>query len=397
VKSLVQEKVEQAIGIMQEMEVDMWLTFVRETSAGSDPVLPLIYGLDLTWQSALILTRAGERIAIVGRLEAEAARRIGAYGTVIYYDQSIQPELLKTLMRLNPRVIAINYSLNVVHADGLTYGMYQILNKYLAGTPFQSMLGSAEKLHSALRGRKTVLEIERIRNAIRTTFTIFERTFEHIKLGMTELEVSDYMHLQLAALGVKPAWEEQNCPTVNAGPESSIGHIGPTDLKISHGQIVHFDFGVLQDEYCSDIQRVIYILRPGEKVPPNDVQHGFDTIRNAIERARVAMRPGVTGKYIDQIARQTVIEAGYPEYPYATGHQLGRVVHDGAGLLGPEWERYGDTPNYILEAGQVYTIEPGLTVPGYGYIGLEEDVVLTSDGAQYLGNPQKELITKSLY
>lgn len=392
--SIVQEKVQQAIGILQEQDIDLWLTFVRETRAAGDPILPLIYGLDLTWHSALILTKAGERIAIVGRFEAEAARRIGAYDTIIAYDHSIQPRLLEILDRLNPNRIAINHSINDVHADGLSFGMYQLLCRYLEGTPHLSRLESAEKINIALRGRKTAQEIERIRGAIRTTFNIFQQTYDYIRIGMTEKEVSDYMHSQLDRLSLLPAWERINCPTVNAGPDSPVGHIGPGDIPISPGHIMHFDFGVVQDEYCSDIQRVVYFLRPGEQSPPALVQHGFDTVRNAIQQALQVMKPGITGKQVDQIARQTITNAGYPEFPYATGHQVGRLVHDGAGILGPEWERYGDTPNYLLEPGQVYTLEPGLAVPGYGYLGLEEDVLVTQAGAEYLGDPQMELIVK---
>jgi Xaa-Pro aminopeptidase len=106
------------------------------------------------------------------------------------------------------------------------------------------------------------------------------------------------------------------------------------------------------------------------------------------------MRPGVAGHEVDAVARKVVTAAGYPAYKYATGHHVGRAAHDGGGVLGPLWERYGDTPNMRLEAGHVYAVEPGLMAPGYGYLGIEENVLVTDDGAMFLSNPQTELIVK---
>lgn len=391
---LVQSKVHQAIEILQEKGIDLWLTFVRETSAFADPVLPLIYGTDLTWLSALILTASGERIAIVGRFEAETASRTGAYDEVILYDESFSQIFLEVIKRLNPKNLAINYSLDDPTADGLSHGMYQLLHGILNDTPYGKRILSAEEVIGALKGRKTRLEIARIQEAVNTTNDIYQATFDYIKPGVSEREIAEFMHHQLEIRDLEPAWDWNHCPTVNAGPNSPVGHVGPTDIHIQPGQILHFDFGVKQDEYCSDIQRVVYFLAPGESAAPRPVQNGFETIVEAIQKSVKAMIPGKLGVEIDEIARNIVTAAGYPEYKYGTGHQLGRAAHDGGGLLGPLWERYGDNPNRPLEVGQVYTVEPGLAVPGYGYIGIEEDVVITDKGTEFLSLPQISLILK---
>jgi len=209
---------------------------------------------------------------------------------------------------------------------------------------------------------------------------------------MTELEIGAYMHQLASDYNAGLAWPAESCPAVNSGPNSSVGHSGPTSIKVERGHIIHFDFGVKYKDYCSDIQRLVYVLREGETEAPPEVQRGFITIRTAIEKSREAMKPGATGNSIDVIARQILIDAGYPEYQHALGHQLGRVAHDGGALLGPLWEKYGDDPKRELEAGQVFTIEPGLAVTNYGYVSLEEDVVMTDNGAEYIGEPQRELV-----
>ena len=390
--NLLREKTTQAVEILKEKDIDLWLTFVAETSVMRDPVMDYIFGEGgLTWPSALIFTRAGERIAIVGRYETDEVRRGGLYPTVLGYDTSIRPLLTSTLERLAPRSVAINTSRDSVHADGLTHGMYLNLLDLLQGTDFADRLVSAEGIVAALRGRKTAEEQARIRRAVQITDEIFEETFQFVRPGMTEIEVAAFMHERVKSRGLELAWPAESCPAVNFGPESPVGHSSPTKIKLQRGHLLHFDFGVKYQGYCSDIQRMAYLLREGETVAPPEVQKGFDTIYNANELCRNAMKPGVTGNSIDVLARKAVTDAGYPEYMHALGHQLGRLAHDGGTLLGPLWEKYGNLPNLTLEAGQVFTLEPGLDVPGYGHVSLEEDVVVTEHGTEYLAPPQAQL------
>jgi Xaa-Pro aminopeptidase len=328
----------------------------------------------------------------VGNLEKDSIARSDVFDTITGYDTAVSAPLRDTLSRLNPNRIAVNTSRNNVHADGLTHAMYEILCDYLKDTPYADRLVSAEPIVNAMRGRKTPNELERIRRAVEITDEIYRKTFDFIRVGMTEIEIGEYMHELARKYNVGLAWPAENCPAVNSGPNSSVGHNGPTNIKVERGHIIHFDFGVKYEDYCSDIQRLVYVLREGETEAPHEVQRGFITIRTAIEKSREAMKPGVTGNSIDVIAREIVTDAGYPEYRHALGHQLGRVAHDGGALLGPMWEKYGDDPHKPLEAGQIFTIEPGLAVPTYGYVALEEDVVMTEKGAEYIGEPQRELI-----
>ena len=393
--TIVQSKILQAVEILKELEIDAWLTFVRETSAGGDPVLPLVYGdAGLTWESALLVHRSGECVAIVGRFEEHAARETGAYTSVIPYDQSIRPALRAELERLQPASIAINTSQTDVMADGLSHGMYLKLLEILHNTPFAARLVSAENIIRALRGRKTPAELDLIRAAINAAEEIFEETFRFAELHMAEVEIANFMHRRLDDRNLDPAWSYDGCPIVNTGPDSPVGHAAPGTTTIQRGHILHIDFGVRQADYCSDLQRVAYFLKPGEREAPDEVLRAFETVSEAIHIAVKAMRPGITGREIDNLARQHIIQAGYPEFMHATGHQLGRLAHDGGGILGPAWERYGAAPDYTLEAGQVYTVEPSLVLAEFGVLGLEEDVVVTHQGAEFLSRPQAKLLLK---
>jgi len=269
--------------------------------------------------------------------------------------------------------------------------LYLTLYEYLEEIGYENRLVSAEAIVSALRQRKSRAEIDCIRQAIAHTQEIFADVTAVIRPSTTERKIARYMKEQVAEAGLELAWEQTVCPAVFTGPEHAGAHYAPTDRPVEPGHVVNIDFGVKYNGYCSDMQRTFYVRRDAQDAYP-EVHAGFDTIVAAIEAARRAMRPGVPGLDVDRAAREIVVSNGYDEFPHGLGHQIGRFAHDGTALLGPAWEKYATKPYQPLEENMVFTLEPRLTVPGAGVVTIEEIVIVTQSGAEYLSTPQSELI-----
>ncbi len=388
-KDMLAQKLAQAQEILREKGLDLWLIFVRESALMPDPSLEMVVGTHVTWQSAFLIPARGETVALVGSLDAHNMREKSAFDRVEGYVEGIRGPLMEHLTRLDPAKIAINYSRDSETADGLTHGMY--LNLVDLVGPYAERLVSSEELLSALRGRKSPAEIDLMRAAIREALEIFEAVRGFARPGVSEEEVAGFMLARVRDKGLELAWDEAHCPAVFTGPDTAGAHASPTGRTIMPGHVMNIDFGVKVGGYCSDLQRTYYFLREGETTVPEPVLRGMETIVQAITRAAEALRPGVMGHEVDAVARGHIVAAGYDEYPHALGHQIGRQAHDGAGLLCPEWERYGRRPYQRVEAGQVYTIEPRLTVEGYGVVTIEEMVQVGDDGCTFLGPRQTEI------
>lgn len=384
------EKLDQARQLLAALDLDAWLIFVRETAMGGDPALKLIAPFDLTWESALIIGRDGMRAAIVGRYDVPPVEATGLFTAVHGYDAGIGGVLHDILSTFNPRSIALNYSTSEVAADGLTHGMYLRLLELAQGTPFVERLVSAHAFVSQLRARKTPGEQARLVAALEAAAEIFDIARRAIRVGVTERQIAEQMHAATFGQGMETAWPQLACPIVNTGPDSPVGHAVPGDISVQRGHLVHIDFGVQRDGFCSDQQRMWYVLDRGETEPPAEVQQAWNVVRTAIERGFQAIKPGVPGWQVDEAARAVFRAAGLPEYQHALGHGVGRAVHDGGPLLGPRWDRYGDTPHGLVQPGMVFTLECGVQT-ARGYVGLEEEIVVEADGARWLAPPQTEL------
>lgn len=389
---MIKEKMTQSFQILAETGADMWLVFGRESHTSADPCAELVVGANYTWSSAFVFTRSGRSIAIVGNLDAAEFRKRGDFQEVIDYVGGIGESLRRVLREIDPATIAINYSVDDVMSDGLTHGMYLQLCRFLEGTPYPARFISSERIVAALRGRKSAEEVRRIRQAIADTEALFAEVSRFIQPGRTEREINAWMLGRVREKGLETAWTPAQCPSVFTGvPEAGEAHTGPTGKKVERGHVINMDFGLRHDGYCSDLQRTWYVLREGETEAPPEVQRGFQAVVDAIAKAAEAIRPGVEGWTIDDIARRHIVGCGFEEYKHALGHQVGRSPHDGAGVLCPVWERYGQLPYLKVEEGQVYTLEPRVHIAGFGVATVEEIIQVTPAGGKFLSSFQREL------
>ncbi len=383
-----QAKIKQAIGILNELDIDLWLIFCRETDMMADPALELIVGHKVVWQSAFFICKNGETVAMVGNYDAADFEKSGRFKEVIPYVEDCGTEIKNQIKKINPKNIALNYSVDDTAADGLSHGMYLMLSDYLKGTDYPDKFISSEKLMSLLRGRKTEKEIALVSQAAKLATDCWDRSLKEIKPGLSEIAIANIINRNFDELGVVNSFDT----IVNAGAKTSPGHGHPTGAILEPGDLLHIDFGAVYKSYCSDIQRLAYVKKENESQPPEELTKAFNMIHDIITETAKLYKPGAKGYRIDAVAREMLKKNNYPVYQHGLGHQLGRSVHDGAALVGPKWKRYGSTVTIPLEEGNIFTVELGIELDNIGYVGLEEDLVVTKEGGKFLCPRQNELV-----
>jgi Xaa-Pro aminopeptidase len=225
---LIGEKVNQAVAVLNELGIDCWITFVRETALNGDPILPFLVDGSLTWHSAFIITSSGKKIAIIGKYDRKSIEDLHVYDQVIDYVEGIRFPFQETLKHLMPRSIAVNYSVESEICDGLTHGMYLTLGHLLSEIGLSDRLVPAEKIISALRQRKSPYEMRLIRRAVRSAERVLGEAAKFIRPGKSEAEVAEFMKKRVRQSGLELAWDPKVCPSVFTGPDTAGAHYNPT-------------------------------------------------------------------------------------------------------------------------------------------------------------------------
>ncbi|NLI91866.1 MAG: aminopeptidase P family protein [Peptococcaceae bacterium] len=238
-------------------------------------------------------------------------------------------------------------------------------------------LADASEIFNRLREVKDPAEIEILRKAIRITDEAFAMILDRLKPGVQEEEIALELEFSLRRLGASGRSFDY---IVASGGRSALPHGVASSKKIIAGEAVTLDFGAKYQWYCSDMTRTVFIGQPEAKY-----RELYRIVLEAQEAAIQALKPGMTGKEADAVARDVIGKAGYGDFfGHGLGHSLGLEIH--------ETPRLNTRENKVLEPGMILTVEPGIYLPGWGGVRIEDVILVTNFGAEVLTQASKQFI-----
>jgi Xaa-Pro dipeptidase len=227
-----------------------------------------------------------------------------------------------------------------------------------------------------LRVRKDDSEVEEMCRAIRITENALSATIAQVHLGQTEEEIATDLRMEMLRAGA----DEVAFIIAVAGPRTASPHANLSSRPVEQGDMLIVDCGAMCGGYMADITRTFAV-----GAIPAELERVYAVVRAANEAGRAAVRPGIAAQEVDRAARRVIVEAGYGEYfIHRTGHGLGLEVHE------PPYIVEGNEE--LLQPGMTFTVEPGIYIPGLGGVRIEDDVVVTTTGAETLTTYPRELV-----
>ncbi len=256
----------------------------------------------------------------------------------------------------------------------VTYQEYQSLKKWAKKIP----LVPTQNLVENIRIQKDARELALIAKSRTIAMTAFEDCLAHIKPGVTEREIALLFEEKSRRLGASALAFDT---IIASGWRSALPHGVASNKKIKKGELVVFDFGTVYEQYNSDCTRTFIVGKPTSK------QKEIYQITLEAQLAAVdAVKPGISCKEVDSIARNIITKAGYGKYfGHGLGHGVGMEIH--------EAPRLAQSGTYILKPGMVVTVEPGIYLENIGGVRIEDLIVVTETGHRILTQFPKELIS----
>ncbi len=383
---------------LQAAGVDCWLVICRENN--NDPIADHIGGENAGGTAAFLFYNDADgfhSLVFSPSGESTALDDLDIHDKVISVERGTSAVGMAAdfIKEQDFETIAVNSSTSNSMADGLSHTQRQDLEAKL-GEFSERLVPSTELVYEWL-SIKLPEEVDILRKAAQLTADWQIEAYKQVVPGKsTDADIAKFLKQKMAEYGVTDAWAPDQNPNVNSGPDR--GHSHATDKVIMPGDVIQIDFGIkVYDRWCSDIQRFAYVLNDGETEAPEDILHYWESGKAGNRAALAAMKPGVKGVDVDRAQRILMEKAGSDYVMWSTGHPVGYVAHDvGPNLGGSQASHVRPASQKELKDGMTFAFDGfhAWTLPNGGTktISVEEMAVVKEDGAEYLIEPQEDLI-----